>query len=220
MFYLSLSGGLDSTALCALLAHEHGADRIRPVFFLYGSKHNPWEHEAARKVADHYSLKLSEIDLSGIFSHVSSKLLSHDTGAIPTGEYDQEGMKHTLVPGRNLIFAAALASLAESCGGGSVCLATHGGDHHLYPDCRPAFNQALCATLRESSEGKVRLLTPFAGISKAEIVRQGLGAHAPFHLTRSCYQNERYSCGQCGTCRERLEAFAANNLADPISYRQ
>ncbi|MDR0465773.1 MAG: 7-cyano-7-deazaguanine synthase, partial [Deltaproteobacteria bacterium] len=25
-------------------------------------------------------------------------------------------------------------------------------------------------------------------------------------------------CGECGACRERLAAFAANGIADPLAY--
>ena len=29
---------------------------------------------------------------------------------------------------------------------------------------------------------------------------------------------EEKSCGKCGTCVERLEAFEQNNLKDPVEY--
>ena len=217
---LSLSGGLDSTVLCASLLDEHGPGAVQPVFFRYGSKHNSWEESAARAVAGRYGLALSIVDLTPVFAQAKSALLVHDAREIPKDAYGAETMAATVVPGRNLIFASVLASFAESRGLAHVALATHAGDHHLYADCRPAFNAALAAVLRESSDGKLTLLTPFSQMTKAEIVARGLALGVPFALTRSCYETDNAACGQCGTCRERLEAFAQNSAADPVQYME
>ena len=215
---LSLSGGLDSAVLCAALLAEHGPGSVDAVFFQYGSKHGPWEEKAAHALAAHFSLQLTIIDLGGIFRHAQSALLASDTRAIPAQEYDAASMKQTVVPGRNLMFASVLASLAESRSIPKVALATHAGDHHLYPDCRPSFNQALDRVLEESSGGATRIATPFQHLSKSRIVALGASLGVPFALTRSCYSPEPVSCGLCGTCRERLQAFADNGLTDPLPY--
>lgn len=215
---LSLSGGLDSAVLCASLLHKQGAKAVAPVFFRYGSKHNKWEEEAARAVAGHYNLALTVMDLTAVFVHAKSALLAHDARDIPKACYGAENMAATVVPGRNLIFASVLASFAESKGGDSIALATHAGDHHLYADCRPSFNAALAAVLHESSDGNLTLLTPFSSMNKADIVAKGLKLSVPFGLTRSCYETGKAACGRCGTCHERLEAFAVNKAKDPIAY--
>ena len=213
---LALSGGLDSTTLLATYLEKTNTD-IVPVFFCYGSKHNAWEEAAARKIAAHYNLPLHIVDMQPVFASVQSALLCHDPRQVPKENYAQSSMSQTLVPGRNLVFAAVLASLAESRGIPTVALATHAGDHHLYPDCRPSFNEALNHTLRESTDGAVQLETPFSTIDKAGIVALGLRLNVPFALTRSCYQNSEKSCGLCGTCRERVEAFARNGVVDPAA---
>lgn len=223
-FVLSLSGGLDSTVLCAELLERHeagssfGMPRVLPVFFEYGSKHNAWEKKAALDVAEHYNLTLKIIDLTQIFSHTSSGLLSSDSRDIPRGAYGEDSMSLTVVPGRNLIFGSILAAIAESNGIPAVALATHSGDHHLYPDCRQSFNKALAEVVSQSSDGRVEVLTPFGTLLKKDIVAKGSCLKAPFHLTRTCYSDESTSCGVCGTCVERLEAFAANGMFDPITY--
>ena len=218
MYFLSLSGGLDSTVLCASLLAESGRENVRPVFLRYGSKHNRWEREAAERVCAHYGLHLLAPDISPIFAQLGSALLGHDSRRIPEAGYDKQSMEQTAVPGRNLIFASILAAMAESAGGGTIALATHGGDHHLYPDCRPGFNESLARTVQESSGGRVALSTPFAALGKSDIVALGLKLRVPFALTRSCYQDSPLSCGRCGTCRERLRAFADNGLEDAIAY--
>jgi 7-cyano-7-deazaguanine synthase len=218
MYILSLSGGLDSAVLCASLVDAHGVGAVLPVFFVYGAKHNAWEGQAAARVAGHYGLALTRVDISAAFAGLASALLRDDPRPVPRADYSPESMGLTVVPGRNLIFASALAAIAESRGGGHIALATHSGDHHLYPDCRPAFNESLAETVRLSSDGAVRVITPFSGLSKADIVKLGVELGAPLALTRSCYQNSPLSCGFCGTCRERLQAFADNGLEDPIEY--
>ena len=217
---ISLSGGLDSAVLCAALLQDHGPGRVSPVFFRYGSKHNPWEERAARSLASYFSLILEIVDMANVFSGVSSVLMANDNRTIPLAQYDTASMAQTVVPGRNLLFASVLAALAESRGIPDVALATHGGDHHIYPDCRPEFNAALDRVIACSSDGKVRVITPFADISKADIVARGLQLGVPFHLTRSCYGAAETSCGECGTCSERLSAFAANGAQDPVLYRK
>ena len=217
---LSLSGGLDSAVLCAALLAEHGSGSVEAVFFRYGSTHGPWEARAARAVAEHLAVPLTPVDLRAVFIHAHSALLAADGRPLPKADYDRESMSQTVVPGRNLIFAATLASMAESRSIPLVALATHAGDHSLYPDCRPSFNAALARVIRESSGDEVSVITPFAAMTKADIVAKGAALNVPFALTRSCYERTRQSCGQCGTCRERLQAFAANGLKDPVTYRK
>ena len=211
MTVLALSGGLDSATLLALLLEKDNTG-VLPVFFRYGSKHNQWEEDAAIKVAAHYGVTLHRVDLVSVFASVQSALLAHDPRSIPGEEYTADSMALTLVPGRNLLFASVLASFAESRGMPRVALATHAGDHHLYPDCRPSFNEALDRTIQESSGGTVRLYTPFSAMDKAAVVAEGVRLGVPFALTRSCYAGGGEPCGTCGTCRERQAAFAANGL--------
>lgn len=228
--YLSFSGGLDSTALlCMLRDYDH---EIRPVFFNYGSKHNPFERAAAEAVLAKAcpGVTLTVVDLSkcGIFVANGSALLAASPQEVPDGGYATPGsLAATVVPGRNMIMASILASMAEvaarhdeSGRAVQVALAVHAGDHALYPDCRPAFVESLAQAISQSSEGTVRLSTPFLHAGKADIVRIGMAHSAPFHLTRSCYKQQAVSCGRCGTCMERLEAFRQNDIEDPIPYAE
>lgn len=217
-YALGLSGGLDSTVLLASLLAAYGTEAVTPVFFRYGAKHSEREEASAFAVAAHYGREPVLFDLRPVFGRLSSALLAHDERAIPKAAYAEDSMALTVVPGRNLIFASILAALAESRGIGRIALATHAGDHALYPDCRPAFNKALAVAVEQSSGGRVGVDTPFSAMSKAKIVARGLDLGAPLHLTRSCYESAAAACGACGTCRERLAAFAANETEDPVAY--
>lgn len=215
--FLSLSGGLDSTTLYAFLLMKK--TDVRPVFFKYPSRHNSMEYAAARRVAAFYANgNLLEIDASALFRGARSSLLLGG-GELPQGEYDGENIKLTVVPGRNTIFAAALAGLAQSLSGGEktyAALGVHGGDHAVYPDCRPEYVESLRKTILLSSEGTVEVIAPFVMSDKAQIVRFGLGRSVPYELTRSCYAGADSPCRVCPACQAREAAFAANGTIDPV----
>lgn len=202
-----LSGGLDSTVA---LAHALLQRRdVRTVTFDYGQTHSV-ELEAARRVAAHYHVPHRVISVPGILH--GSALTGQ--GDIPRGGYDAENMSTTVVHGRNLLFASL--AIAASAPGGSVTLGVHGGDHHLYPDCRPEFWHDLDHLASEAYD--TRLDTPFLHWSKADIVRHGADLQVPLHLTYSCYVGGPEHCGQCGTCIERREAFTAAGVPDLTRY--
>jgi 7-cyano-7-deazaguanine synthase len=216
---ISLSGGLDSSTLCAYYL-ENGHEVVL-VGFSYGSKHNKYENESAKKVAEFYGLeepKLFELNFIG-------KLFRSDLlitgGEIPEGHYTDQSMSATVVPARNLIFASIVAGYAESIGAEVISLGVHGGDHHIYPDCRPQFISALNTAVMLATDGKVRVDAPFLYFTKGDILRTGLGfkkIEIPYHLTRTCYKDQELACGKCGSCVERLEAFAEVGISDPIQY--
>ena len=64
----------------------------------------------------------------------------------------------------------------------------------------------------EGTGGAVRIRAPFVGLTKAEVVRQGVGLGVPYELTWSCYEGQDEPCRVCGTCRDRRAAFLANGL--------
>lgn len=219
---IGLSGGMDSTTLLGLLL-EQGFS-VHCCLFTYGSKHGKYEHKAALDVAQFYrdrgfTITGRTFDLTTTFMSMNSNLLVHG-GNIPEGHYADENMKLTVVPGRNTIFASIMMGVAESIGASYVALGVHSGDHFIYPDCRPNYLKALSRTMIEATEGKVRLMFPLVDDTKETILRMGynLPIVPPYHLTRTCYKNQPNSCGKCGSCVERLEAFAAIGKVDPIKY--
>lgn len=228
---LGVSGGMDSTTLLAHYLNE--GYEVHACIFTYGSKHNPYENAAARKIiigynhffeshGEDFRIFPYEFDLTRVFSPFSSNLL-RSGGDIPEGHYNDENMRKTVVPGRNLIMASIMAGLAESIGAETVSLGVHSGDHHIYPDCRPEFISYLSTTVELSTDGKVAVDAPFSGIDKAGILKIGysLGALTPpYELTRTCYKDQPMACGKCGSCRERLEAFEIIGKKDPVQYQR
>jgi 7-cyano-7-deazaguanine synthase len=200
-----LSGGLDSTCALAVL----GADAA--ISFDYGQRHRR-ELDAAAAVAAHYRIPHTVVDLAGMFTGPSA--LTDPGTVMPEGRYDDPGMAATVVPGRNLLFAAA--AVARTTAGDMVVVGVHAGDHPVYPDCRPEFWTALDG-LAAAAYG-VRIAAPFLHLSKADVLAAGLAAGAPVDLTWSCYQGGDQHCGRCGTCVERRESFYLAGIPDPTGY--
>jgi 7-cyano-7-deazaguanine synthase len=212
---VSLSGGMDSATVLAWCLKEY--DEVEAIGFTYGSKHNEFENKMAEKIASHYGVKFTLINLQEVMKNFKSNLLISG-GDIPEGHYESDNMALTVVPGRNLIFSSILAGYAESTGADVIALGAHQGDHAIYPDCRKEFIESLTSTILLSSDTKVDVVAPFIRGNKISILKWGLENNVPYQLTRTCYKHQEISCGKCGSCQERLEAFELNNVKDPIPY--
>jgi 7-cyano-7-deazaguanine synthase len=108
--------------------------------------------------------------------------------------------------------------LAESRGLQHVMMANHGGDHTIYPDCRPEFVEAMSEAARTGTYPGITLLCPFTHLTKAQIAARGNELGINYAETWSCYKGGERHCGRCGTCVERREALAEAGIADPTSY--
>jgi len=207
------SGGLDSTTLL----YEERERVALAVTFDYGSNHAAREIACARKHCARLGIEHLVIDLAFMKQYFASSLLS-GAEAIPEGNYDDENMKSTVVPFRNGIMLSVACGLAESRGLTRVLIANHGGDHAIYPDCRPSFVAAMNAAMREGTYVNVTLAAPYTDISKADIVRRGAQMGIDYGETYSCYKGGERHCGCCGTCTERKEAFREAGVPDPTVY--
>jgi 7-cyano-7-deazaguanine synthase len=108
--------------------------------------------------------------------------------------------------------------LAESRGLTRVLMANHGGDHAIYPDCRPEFVEAMDAARRAGSYAGVSIAAPYTLLTKADLVRRGVRLGIDYGHTYSCYRGGECHCGRCGTCTERREAFRLAGVEDPTIY--
>ncbi|MDR2513463.1 MAG: 7-cyano-7-deazaguanine synthase QueC [Puniceicoccales bacterium] len=208
-----LSGGLDSTVLLASLLAE-GRECLA-LSFDYGQRHVR-EIDSARAVCAFYGVHHQVADLKMLTPLWGSNSLTDTSVQVPNGHYTEEQMKVTVVPGRNLVFLSIAAAWAMGNKCDSLAYGAHGGDHTIYPDCRPEFATALGNTLALADWHRVSLEHPFASLDKTAIVRIGKKLGAPFHLTWSCYKGGERHCGLCATCVERREAFANAGVPDPL----
>ena len=207
------SGGLDSTTLL----YEERERVALAVTFDYGSNHAAREQACAEWHCRRLGIEHVAIDLAFMGRHFQSSLLS-GAEAIPEGRYDDDNMRSTVVPFRNGIMLSIACGLAESRGLRRVLMANHGGDHAIYPDCRPEFVFAMDTAMRTGTYEGVELATPYTALTKADIVRHGAQMGVDFGHTYSCYRGGEHHCGRCGTCTERHEAFRLADVEDPTVY--
>ena len=127
-------------------------------------------------------------------------------------------MKSTVVPFRNGIMLSVACGLAESRGLRHVMMANHGGDHAIYPDCRPEFVTSMSDAMRNGTYEGVDILAEFTNITKSDIARLGKKLGVDYSMTYSCYKGGAKHCGRCGTCIERKEAMREAGIDDPTVY--
>ncbi|MFK0690917.1 7-cyano-7-deazaguanine synthase QueC [Mesorhizobium sp. IMUNJ 23033] len=210
------SGGLDSVSLAQKVAAEHSLAGL--LSFDYGQRHRK-ELDFAALCAERLNTRHQIVDIRAIGHSLSGSALTDDL-EVPDGHYAEDTMKVTVVPNRNAIMLAVAFGVAAAQNADAVATAVHGGDHFIYPDCRPAFIDAFQVMQNQALDGyaRIRLYAPYVNISKAEIVADGARHNTPFAQTWSCYKGGERHCGRCGTCVERREAFHLSGHADPTDY--
>lgn len=208
-----VSGGLDSITLL----YDRAETIALAVSFDYGQNHGAKELPFAAHHCRKLGIPHITIPLSFMHRYFKSSLLD-GAEAIPEGHYAEENMKSTVVPFRNGIMLAIATGIAESHGLKRVYIANHGGDHTIYPDCRPDFIQAMDGAATAGTFVNVRIEAPYTNITKADIVRRGTALGVDYSKTWSCYKGSDVHCGKCGTCVERKEAFLEAGVKDPTEY--
>lgn len=210
-----VSGGMDSVTL--LYDYK---DRIAlGISFDYGSNHNAKEIPFAKLHCERLGIKHVTIPLDFMHQYFKSSLLE-GADAIPEGHYQDENMKSTVIPFRNGIMLAIAAGMAESYGLSHVMIANHGGDHAIYPDCRPEFISAMSNATEAGSYNGVTVLAPYTNITKGDIARRGKELGIDYNETWSCYKGGEKHCGKCGTCVERKEALHYAGIEDTTEYEE
>jgi 7-cyano-7-deazaguanine synthase len=210
------SGGLDSVTLSHKTAVENTLTRL--VSFDYGQRHDK-ELDYARRCATRLGVTHDIIDITAVGRCLSGSALTDDT-EVPDGHYAEKTMRTTIVPNRNAIMLTIAFGIATATRTEAVAAAVHGGDHFIYPDCRPLFVDAFAAMQHLALDGVAQIAfeTPFLRWRKADIVREGTRLGVPFAETWSCYKGGARHCGRCGTCVERREAFHLSGVDDPTPY--
>lgn len=210
-----VSGGMDSVVVLYHAARIH--EVVAAVSFHYGSKHNDREIPFAKWHAENLGVRHMVMPLAFMGEQFESDLLKKG-GPIPKGHYEEDSMRKTVVPFRNGIMLSIAAGFAESKGAIGVVIATHSGDHAIYPDCREAFMRTMGEAIRLGTYGQLEILRPFISMTKADIASRGQALGVDFSKTWSCYVGGQTHCGECGTCIERREAFLLSGVPDPTVY--
>ena len=214
-----VSGGLDS-ATCLAIAGDRGFE-CYALSFDYGQRASS-ELIAARRLAETAGVlehKVIELNMGAIGSALTDTDIS-----IP--EQESEGIPVTYVPARNTVFLSYALAWAEVLNADAIFIGVNALDYSGYPDCRPeyieAFQTLINLATKVGVEGSViSLETPLIDLTKAEIIKTGVGLSVDYGLTVSCYQadSEGRACGQCDSCRFRVSGFEKAEVEDPTRYQ-
>ena len=217
-----LSGGLDS-ATTLYVARSQGFDPYA-LSFRYGQRH-AHELDCAARIARAAGCR-QHLVLDVNLRAFGGSALTDDI-AVPKHRPVAEmgaGIPVTYVPARNTVFLALALAWAEALGAADIFIGVNALDYSGYPDCRPEFiaafeNMANLAT-KAGVEGRMRfrIHTPLIRLTKAAIIKMGVGLGVDFGLTSSCYdpQSDGRPCGACDSCELRRKGFAEAGLHDPL----
>ena len=214
-----VSGGMDSVTLLHYLVKK---ENKKPAIltFTYGQKHSK-EVEYAKYQAQELGCTEHQIvDLSPIASVFSSSALVSASIEIPSIDKVQgDPQPATYVPNRNMIFLSIAAALAETLQVEEIFYGAQAHDLYGYWDTTPDFLEKINTVLSLNRKHNLKILAPLVNKGKADVLRLGIELNVNFGKTWSCYQGNEKACGVCPTCAERLDAFKAVGVKDPLVYQ-
>ncbi len=215
-----VSGGMDSVTMLHHLVKNEGR-RPAVISFIYGQKHDKeialaqW-HAELLNCPDYRAL-----DLRGLRPLFATSALVGEAVPIPDiHEVAGDPQPPTYVPNRNMIFLTLAAAYAESHGVAELFYGAQAHDLYGYWDTTPQFLKSLNQVYGLNRKTPVHIKAPFIHHTKTDVLHAGLALGVDYGTTWSCYEGETLACGRCPTCAERLAAFAAVGLPDPIPYRE
>jgi len=188
-----MSGGFDSS-LAAAMAVDEGISVI-PVFIDYGQRALERELEASRRICAQLGLEPpTVVDLSGFGRSVPSGLTRND----------MDLNADAFLPGRNLLFLVAAASVAFSRGAAGVVIGLLDESSAIYPDQTASFVQAAERAIEAALGSRIKILTPLITVSKGAVMQ--LAQARGISETYSCHLGQEEPCGECIACREILNS--------------
>lgn len=219
-----LSGGLDSSTVLAIARNE--GYECHALTFRYGQRHRLETQAAARVTAQLGATehRFADIDLRAFGGSALTADIEVPKNRLPQDL--QAGIPVTYVPARNTIFLSYALAWAEVLAASDIFIGVNSVDYSGYPDCRPefiaAFQTMANLATKAAVEGKqrVQIHTPLLKLSKAEIIRLGMGLGVDYSITLSCYDPNQAgeACGACDSCYLRKKGFTDAGHPDPTRY--
>jgi 7-cyano-7-deazaguanine synthase len=210
------SGGMDSFTLLNDVLYGENFDTVVALSFNYGQRHSK-ELEYAARACEELKMTHKIVDITAINGLLQGSSLTSDVN-VPEGHYEEESMKATVVPNRNMILLSLAVGYAVSIEADVVFYGAHGGDHAIYPDCRPEFVDAMNRVTQTANWYPVTILAPYLHLDKGDIAFRGHELGLDYGKAWTCYNGREKACGKCGACQERIEAMAGAGIDDPMEY--
>lgn len=221
-----LSGGLDSTTVCAL---ARAKEREIYALTINYAQRNVHEIDAAKKVAQINGVAehvILPIDLSLIGGSSLTDMSIDVAKDVPFEKIGQK-IPNSYVPARNTIFLSLALGYAEARNAAEIWLGVNQLDYSGYPDCRPefidAFKRLAAVATKAGVEGaKLEIMTPLLYLTKGGIIQLGTSLGVDYSITRTCYDLDEngLACGRCEACLLRKNGFQEAGVPDPTPYRQ
>jgi 7-cyano-7-deazaguanine synthase len=208
------SGGLDSSVLLAELARKRR--QVFPIYIRAGLRWERVELAILRKFIA--ALGRDNIEPVAVLDFPTVDI-TRDHWSV-TGEAVpgyRASLASNYIPGRNLSLLTKAAMFCAQNRIGQIAMAPLGSNP--FPDARPQFFRAFERAVKLGMEFPLRVLTPFEGLEKSDVIKKGRAL--PLELTLSC-ANPRGSihCGACTKCAERVEGFRDAGIVDPTRYNR
>jgi 7-cyano-7-deazaguanine synthase len=208
---------MDSLVLSAFATRE---SEISLLHVTYGQLTERKELAGFHAIADHLKVKERSVADIGYLRTFGGSALTDPSVDIPPADLERRVVPVTYVPFRNAHFLCIAVSWAEVIGAKNVYIGAVWADSSGYPDCRPAFYEAMNEAIRMGTkdDSGIRVKAPFVNLKKKDIVLMGKSLGVPFEHTWSCYRDGEKACGRCDSCALRLAAFAEAGVPDPLEY--
>lgn len=229
-----LSGGLDSAVL---LADEASRSEVQPIYVSVGLAWEAAERAVVARVLEASpfrdrmrTLTALSVDMRDVYaaSHWAVE------GRPPSYHTPDEDV---YLPGRNVILFGKAGVFCAAEALGRLVIGTL--EHNPFPDATPQFREAMQRALTLGLAHELSIEAPFAGRTKADVIRRGVELGVPLALSLSCMSpkhsgpwsvassqaghrppatGDYVHCGTCSKCRERHDAFLEAGIADPTEY--
>lgn len=211
-----LSGGLDS-ATCLYWAKEKYSDVIAITFNYFGRLEQ--EKRAGVQLVNAAGInKLIEIDLPFVKEAGDSSYYSRRFKEKPHSNVQES----SYVPARNMIFYSIGAHYAEYLGAKWIIGGHNLHDAKFFKDASKRFIDKINILFKEGcllcNDQAYQILLPLSSMNRKQIIRLAIKLKAPIELTWSCHREGTVHCGNCYSCRQRLQAFSDLGLKDPVFF--
>ena len=216
-----LSGGLDSAVL---LADEATRGDVQPIYVSVGLAWEISEREVVSRFLAHARLSgrvrplvSLSVDMRDVYAATHWAVQGE-----PPGYHTPD--EDVYLPGRNIVLLGKAGVYCAAAKLERLVLGTLA--HNPFPDATLEFRNAMARALTLGLAHDLRIDAPYAGSSKADVIRRGVELGVPFELTLSCMNPQSairnpqsaMHCGLCSKCRERHDAFIELNVEDPTVY--
>lgn len=207
---LTLSGGLDSSTVLALLHQEN--KKINVLTVNYGQKNWEKELENVRSLCDLYDVnQLRIIDLTWLGELGGSAITDKNI------ELTSDEDSNLYVPFRNTLILSVCVAWAEVIGCNLIYTGSiDGNEEDICPDNTLMYYEKLNELIYEATKKDIKVVAPLINLNKSQVLKLAVDLGLPLDYTWSCVSSDKYPCEKCFPCVDRKEAFESLCLEDPI----